>query len=45
MPTFNKSGERDDMAVERDDTSITLAIIKVTSGYKVQTAAYRTDFS
>ena len=24
---------------------ITLAIIKVTSGYKFQTAAYRTDFS
>jgi hypothetical protein len=25
--------------------NITLAIIKVTSGYKFQTAAYRTDFS
>jgi hypothetical protein len=25
--------------------AITLAIIKVTSGYKFQTAAYRTDFS
>jgi HEPN domain-containing protein len=27
------------------EQDITLAIIKVTSGYKFQTAAYRTDFS
>ena len=27
------------------ETATTLAIIKVTSGYKFQTAAYRTDFS
>jgi len=32
-------------SIKDEFANITLAIIKVTSGYKFQTAAYRTDFS